>query len=283
VKIFLTIMNLFLYPFKKIYQLLKKIMNILYLLYSKIKEFFMKIINKIKSIRFPKFIIYSKFCEKLKIKLIHNHIVRTIIIFFKYTIRAPLWLNYVKIMRNLIYQSQSRVNNVCIKAMNILVALMGIILVHLFAYFTNNLDNLFIILLLLNESTIVLFDFMKMDDEKENKKYKKKNYKKLQREVKRKSDVTRSSTTFDEEEDEYLIDENKYNRGKKCIVRWIGFIFYWYFSPITRELFDNFFEYWKGNEINEENLPGQKINILRGILNSLMLIVKLLIIVYLTS
>ena len=186
-------------------------------------------------------------------------------------------------MRNLIYQSQSRVNNVCIKAMNILVALMGIILVHLFAYFTNNLDNLFIILLLLNESTIVLFDFMKMDDEKENKKYKKKNYKKLQREVKRKSDVTRSSTTFDEEEDEYLIDENKYNRGKKCIVRWIGFIFYGYFSPSTRELFDNFFEYWKGNEIDEENLPGQKINILRGILNSLMLIVKLLIIVYLTS
>ena len=283
VKIFLTIMNLILYPFKKIYQLLKKIMNILYLLYSKIKEFFLKIINKIKSIRFPKFILYNKFCEKLKIKLIHNHIVRAIIIFFKYTIRAPLWLNYLKIMRNLIYQSQSRVNNVCIKAMNILIALVGIILVHLFAYFTSNLDNLFIILLLLNESTIVLFDFMKMDDEKDNKKYKKKNYKKLQKEIKRKSEYSKSATAFDEEEDEYLIDENKYNRGKKCIVRWIGFIFYWYFSPIARELFDNFVEYWTGNEIDGENLPEQKINILRGLLNSLMLIAKLLIIVYLTS
>jgi hypothetical protein len=258
-------------------------MNILYLLYSKIKEFFIKIINKIKSIRFPKFILYNKFCEKLKIKLIHNHIVRAIIIFFKYTIRAPLWLNYLKIMRNLIYQSQSRVNNVCIKAMNILIALVGIILVHLFAYFTSNLDNLFIILLLLNESTIVLFDFMKMDDEKDNKKYKKKNYKKLQKEIKRKSEYSKSATAFDEEEDEYLIDENKYNRGKKCIVRWIGFIFYWYFSPIARELFDNFIEYWTGNEIDGKNLPEQKINILRGLLNSLMLIAKLLIIVYLTS
>ena len=285
VKIFLTILNIFLYPFKKIYLVLKKIMNLFYLLYLKIKEFIMKIINKIKAIRFPKINTYCKFCERFKQKLVQNHIIRAIIIFFKYTIRAPLWINYLKIMKNLIYQSQLGVNNICIRTMNILITFVGIILVHLFAYFTNNLDNLFIILLLLNESTIVLFDFMKMDDEKDNKKYKQKNYKTtLKKDLKKiNTDLGRSNNTFDEEEDEYLIDENKYKRGKKCIVRWIGFIIYWYFSPIAIELFYNFVEYWKGNEIDDDNIPEKKISILRGIINSLLLIPKLLVIIYLTS
>ena len=284
VKIFLTIMNIFLYPFKKIYQLLKKITNILYLVYLKIKEFFLKIINKIKAIRFPKLNINCKLCDKIKVKLVHNHIIRAIIIFFKYTIRAPLWINYLKLMKNLIYQSQSKINNVCIKAVNIFIALIGIILVHLLAYFTNNLDNLFIILLLLNESTIVLFDFMKMDDEKSNKKYKQKNYKStLQKNKKRKTDFVKANNTFDEEEDEYLIDENKYHRGKKCIVRWIGFIIYWYFSPIVRELLDTFVNYWTNNKKDDVDLHEKNINILRGIINSLILIHKLLVIIYLTS
>ena len=46
---------------------------------------------------------------------------------------------------------------------------MGIFLAHLVAYLTNNLENFFIILLLLNESTIVMIEFMKMDDEKNKK------------------------------------------------------------------------------------------------------------------
>lgn len=285
VKIFLTIMNIILFPFKKIYQIIKKIMNILYLIVVKIKQFFLKIFNKIKAIRLPKLNINFKYFDKIKIKLVHNHIIRTIIIFFKYTIRAPLWINYLKIMKNLIYQSQSKVNNVCLKAVNILIVLIGIILVHLFAYFSNNLDNLFIILLLLNESTIVLFDFMKMDDEKNNKKYKQKIYKNsLIKNNRRKSLEIKTNNTFDEEEDEYLIDLNKYNRGKKCIVRWIGFIIFWYFSPIVKELFYNFIIYWKGDEINNDtNSPEYKISIFRRIINSLLLIPKLLIIIYLTS
>ena len=127
---------------------------------------------------------------------------------------------------------------------------------------------------------------MKMDDEKENKKYKqKKNYKdNNKKNIKKiKTDFGKSNNTFDEEEVEYLIDENKYKRGKKCIIRWIGFIIYWYFSPIARELFYNFVEYWKGNEIDDDNLPEKKISILRGIINSLLLIPKLLVIIYLTS
>ena len=283
VKMISPILNVLLFPFRKVYKILEKFMNLIYLIYVKIKKFFLKIWQKIKQIKFPKLSAYFKFSEKFKIKLLHYQIVRTIIIFFKYTIRAPLWLNYLKLMKNLIYQSQLNVNNACFKAINILITLIGIILVHLFAYFTNNLDNLFIILLLLNESSIVLFDFMKMDDEKKKKKYLLKNYKPTLQKERRKSALMRSNNTFDEEEEEYLIDENKYNRGKKCIIRWIGFIFYWYFSPLAIKLFYNFVAFWKGNEISNENLPEKRINILRGIINSLLLIPKLLVVVYLTS
>ena len=284
VKIIFPILNIILFPFKKLYHILKKIMDIFYLIYLKIKVFFLKIINKIKGIRFPKLNFMFKFFDKIKNKFQHNHLIRAIIIFFKFTIRAPLWINYIKLMKNLIYQSQSKVNNICLKAINILIVLIGIILVHLFGYFTNNLDNLFIILLLLNESTIVLFDFMKMDDEKNNKKYlHKTNKKKLRKDMKRKTEINIRSNTFDEEEEEYLIDENKYKRGKKCIVRWIGFIIYWYFSPVIKELFFSFISRWKRADDNDINLHEKNMSILSGIIRSLMLIPKLLIIIYLTS
>lgn len=279
-KIFLPILNIFLYPFKKIYHLLKKLINILYNIYLKIKEFFMKIFIKIKAIKFPKVNINCKCLDKLKLRLLHSNIIRTMIIFFKYTIRAPLWLNYIKLMKNLIYQSQAKVNNKCIKLINIFITIICIILVHLFGYFTDNLDNLFILLLLLNESTIVLFDFMRMDDEKNNKKYLKKT---STNEKIGKSDFNKNNNTIDEAEDEYLIDLNKYSRGKKCIVRWIGFIIFWYFSPIVKEFIFYYASLWSGNENNDINSPRKKIDILKGIINSLMLITKLLIIVYLTS
>ena len=284
IKIFLTIVNIFLYPFKKIYHLLKKIMNLLYNIYTKIKKFFLKIFHKIKAINLPRIIINCKCWDKMKFRFLNSRITRTIIIFFKYTIRAPLWLNYLKLMKNLLYQSQAKVNNIFIKAINMFIVLICIILVHLFGYFTNNLDNLFILLLLLNESTIVLFDFMKMDDEKKNKKYLKKIVKTKKNSVmeKRRSDANRNNNLINEEEDEYLLDLNKYHRGKKCIVRWIGFIIFWYFSPIVREFLFNCFSHNSGNE-NNDSTSGKNIGILKGIINSLMLISKLLIIVYLTS
>ena len=214
----------------------------------KIKEFFMKIFIKIKAIKFPKVNINCKCLDKLKLRLLHSNIIRTMIIFFKYTIRAPLWLNYIKLMKNLIYQSQAKVNNKCIKLINIFITIICIILVHLFGYFTDNLDNLFILLLLLNESTIVLFDFMRMDDEKNNKKYLKKT---STNEKIGKSDFNKNNNTIDEAEDEYLIDLNKYSRGKKCIVRWIGFIIFWYFSPIVKEFIFYYASLWSGNENND--------------------------------
>lgn len=282
-KIFLTIVNIFLYPFKKVYHLLKKFMNIFHALYLKIKEFFLKIINKIKSLR-TKLNIDCKCLDKIKLKFLHNHIIRGIIIFFKYTIRAPLWINYITLMKNLVYQSQSKVDNICIKVMNIMITLIGIILVHLFGYFTNNLDNLFIIILLLNESTIVLLDFMKMDDDRNNKKYLQKDKKGYKRKyIRRKSEVQKNNNTFEEDEVEYLMDENKYYRGKKCIVRWIGFIIFWYFSPMIKEFIFSYSPRWKSNDNNEDSLPEKNNRILSGIINSLMFIPKLLIIIYLTS
>ena len=284
-KIFLTIVNILLFPFKKIYNIIKKIINIIYVIYLQIKSYFLKILNKIKAIRFPKLNINCKFFDKIKIKLVNNHLIREMIIFFKFTIRAPLWVNYIKIMKNLIYQSQSKVNNICLKVINIIIALIGIISVHIFAYFTSSLANLFIIVLLLNETTIVLFDFMKMDDEKGNKKYLKKEKRELPlKKNRRKSEsLNYNNNTFNEEEEEYFIDENKYKRGKKCIVRWIGFIIFWYFSPLIKELFYNYIHRWKNDEISDNSSQENIINIWRGIVNSLKLIPKLIIIIYLTS
>ena len=65
-------------------------------------------------------------------------------------------------------------------------------------------------------------------------------------------------------------------------MRWIGFIIFWYFSPIVREFLFNCFSHNSGNE-NNDSTSGKNIGILKGIINSLMLISKLLIIVYLTS
>ena len=282
IKIIFPIVNILLFPFNKIYHLLKKIINILYNIYLKIKDFFLKIWNKIKAIKFPKLNINCKCFEKIKIRLLNSEITRTIIIFFKYTIRAPLWINYIKLMNNLIYQSQAKVNNKCIKLINILIVLTCIILVHLFGYYTDNLDNLFILLSLLNESTIVLFDFMRMDDEKNNKKYLRKNSAK-EKIGKTGFNKNKNNKTIDEEEDEYLIDLNKYNRGKKCIVRWIGFIIFWYFSPIVKEYIFYYVSLLSGSENNDINIPRRKIDFLNGIIKSLMLITKLLIIIYLTS
>ena len=75
IKIFLPILNIFLYPFKKIYLLLKKIFSILYNIYLKIKEFFMKIFKKIKAIKFPKININCKCFDKLKLRLLHSGVV----------------------------------------------------------------------------------------------------------------------------------------------------------------------------------------------------------------
>ena len=284
VKIVLSITNLMLWPFKKIYDFIRKIKNLIYLIYLKITLFFMKIVKKIKSIRLPKVNINYKYYYKIKEKISHSRIIRGIIKFFKYTLRAPIFLNYLKLMKNLLYKSQSTVKNKCLKIVNVILTLMGIFLAHLIAFLTNNLENFFIILLLLNESTIVLNDFRKMNEEKNHKKYIYKN--KLKN--KRKTDFGMGNyinqTNSDEDDDEYLKDKKKHHRGKKCVNRWIGFMLFWYFFPMISKYLIEFIKYWEFSknyldyETQEKNV---KNNI--GIVNSLLIIPKLLIVIYLTS
>lgn len=287
VKIFLSIVNIILWPFRKIYQLIKKIMNLIYRIYLKIKEFIIKIIIKIKSIHLPKININCKYFYKIKDKLAHSRIIRTIIKFFKYTLRAPLWINYLKIMRNLIYESQAKVNNICFKIINVILSIMGIFLAHLVAYLTNNLENFFIILLLLNESTIVMIEFMKMDDEKNKKKYLKKHQPKKSVMInnKRKNEfgLIKKKSYDDEDDDEYLIDKKKFRRGKKCIIRWIGFILFWYFYPMIKENIYKFIEYWQYSKDISLEQQEKKIKIWIGVVNSLFIFPKLMIVIYLTS
>ena len=285
VKIILTIINIILWPFKKIYQLIKQFFILIYGIYLKIKEFIIKIFNKIISIHLPKLNINCQYFVKLKNKLFQTKLSKAIIKFFKYTIRAPLWINYLKIMKNLLYESQSKVKNKCIKVVNVIITLMGILLAHFVSYFTSNLANFLIIILLLNESTIVLLELMKMEDEKKNKMYLNKNNvnKIIAENNKRKSeDGIIAKKMFDEIEDEYFNDENKYNRGKKCILRWIGFLLFWYFFPVlSNGIFQSikYLEFTKDIDIDSQE---KNIQIWTGVLTSLLAIAKILIVIYLT-
>ena len=284
-KIFLTIIGIIFWPFIKIYQLIKMFLNLMRYLYLTIKKFLGKIYKKIKSIKFPKIQTYFSCFFKMKYRLLHLKLIKAIINFFKYTVRAPLWINYLKLMKHLLYKSQEKIQNKYFKLMAIIVALMGIILAHLVAYFTKNLEFFFIILLLLNESTIVLIDFMKMDNEKNDKKYIHKN--KMQLQSKRKSAFTfgqyKSTKIIDEEDEDYLLDKKKHKRGKKCITRWIGFIFFWYFFPMIKEYILDFIKYRAHMSNIDFNDQETKIKIWTGVVNSLLFIPKLSIVVYLTS
>ena len=287
VKIFLTIINIIFWPFKKLYQIIKGFWFLMHILFLKLKEIFLRIINKIKAIKLPRMNLHCKYIEKMKNKLLESKIVIITIKIFKYTIRAPLWINYLKLMKNLLYKSQSKANNIFLKTINVIMALIGIFFVHLIGYYTNNLANFIIILLLLNESTVILMDLMKMEDEKNNKKYIKKNIpqehsninkysrKKNVKEIEEK----RNSDYIDEE---YFIDESKYHRGKKCIMRWIRFIIFWYFSPILKENLLNFvkyLEYSKDIDLIEQE---KNIQIWTGVIKYLIGIPKLIEIIYLT-
>ena len=285
VKIILTIINIFLWPFRKLYQINKAFLNLIYIIYIKIKEFCIKIIKKIKSINLPKLNIIYKYLQKIKKRLSQNKVIIIIIELYKFTVRAPLWINYIKLMKNLLYESQAMANNVCFKIINIIMALIAIFLFHLFGYLTHNFFNFLIFLILLNESTIILMDFMKMENEKENKKY----YKKIISEInsnkhnKKKSDVNiLNNIILNEEDEEYSVDEKNYHRGKKCIRRWMGFIIFWYFFPLLKKNVFDFIKYMEYNKDIDLDRQEKNIHLWIRIMNSLLNIPELLIIIYLT-
>ena len=287
VKIFLTIINIILWPFRKVYQIIKEFCFLIYILFLKLKEIFLRFVNKIKGLKLPGINIYYKYIEKIKNKLVESKVVIILIKIYKYTIRAPLWINYLTLMKNLVYKSQSKANNICFKIINIIMALIGIFFVHLIAYFTNNLANFIIILLLLNESTIILMDLMKMEEEKSNKKYFKKiipqKYSnKKENSEKNKENKIEEKKKIDEINEEYFIDEIKYHRGKKCIMRWIGFIIFWYFSPILKENLFNFIKYLEYSKDIDLIEQEKNIQMWTGVIKSLLSIPKLIVLIYLT-
>lgn len=284
IKILLRLLNIILWPFRAIYLLFKKIMNLIYIIYIKIKEIIFRIINKFKSIKFPK-CINCKYCFKIK----NSKLIKAMIKFFKYTVRAPIWINYLKLMKNLLYESQSKVNNKCFKLFNVILALIGIFLAHFIAYLTNNLENFFIILLLLNESTIVLNNFRKMDEEKRTKKLISKNSAKLVDKYngKRKADFGMGDYIqkmhFDEDDEEYLINKKKHHRGKKCLLRWIGFLLFWYFFPMIKKYLCEFIIYWEYTKNIDFESKEKNVKIWTGVINYLLVFPKLFIVTYLTS
>ena len=288
-KIILTILNIIFWPFKKIYQFIKKVIHLMYIIYLKIKGFCIIIINKIKSIALPKLKINCNYYYKIRDKFLKSELVKTIIKFYKYTMRAPLCINYIKLMKNLLYESQKNANNICIKIVKIMMAIITIFFAHLFVYLTSNLANFFLILLILNESAVVLLDFMKMNDEKNNKKYinkkiinKNTNKNKGRKSVHVRERIMKNNFDEDEEEKEYLIDENKYYRGKKCIIRWIGFILFWYCFPILKDHLFNLIKYLEYSKDIDLDSQEKNIKIWKGVINSLLFIPKILIVIYLT-
>ena len=88
--------------------------------------------------------------------------------------------------------------------------------------------------------------------------------------------------TMDEEDEEYLIDEKNYHRGKKCILRWMGFIIFWYFFPLLKNNIFDFIKYMEYNKDIDLDKQEKNIQIWIRIVNSLLDIPKLLIIIYLT-
>ena len=168
--------------------------------------------------------------------------------------------------------------------MHVIMALIAIFFAHLFAYLTNNLANCFIILLLLNESAIVLMDFMKMNDEKDNKKYLDKNILNKSANLRRRKTISADlpKIDYDEDKNEYLIDRGIYYRGKKCVIRWMWFILYWYFFPILKNNLLNLIKYMEYSKDIDLDSQEKNIRIWNGVINSLLVIPKFLIVFYLT-
>ena len=92
-----------------------------------------------------------------------------------------------------------------------------------------------------------------------------------------------SKKNIDEDDEEYLIDKKKHHRGKKCLKRWRGFILFWYFFPMIKGYIFEFIKYREYSKDIDVDLQEKNIKRWIGVVNSLLLLPKLLIVIYLTS
>ena len=90
------------------------------------------------------------------------------------------------------------------------------IIIHAIVIYFFDFENFFIVVLLINESVVILGKFLKMKERKENK-----------LDYTDSDEKSESDSDSDNEREELL-----YKRGKKCLRRWMIFIIYHYLFPI---------------------------------------------------
>ena len=114
-------------------------------------------------------------------------------------------------MKNIITETDEKDReNFFLNMIRIISNFLIMIVIHFVAIFFFEFENFFIVVLLINESFIILGKFLKMKERKENK-----------------LDFSDSEDLNESDSDsEYEREERLFKRGKKCLKRWIVFICY---------------------------------------------------------
>ncbi len=128
-----------------------------------------------------------------------------------------MFLNYIKIMKNIITETDEKDReNYFLNILRIISNFLIMIIIHAIVIFFFEFENFFIVVLLINESVVILGKFLKMKERKENK-----------LDYTDSDEKSESDSDSDNEREELL-----YKRGKKCLRRWMIFIIYHYLFPI---------------------------------------------------
>ena len=116
-------------------------------------------------------------------------------------------------MKNIITETDEKDReNFFLNMIRIISNFLIMIVIHFVAIFFFEFENFFIVVLLINESFIILGKFLKMKERKENK-----------------LDFSDSEDLNESDSDsEYEREERLFKRGKKCLKRWIVYIIYHY-------------------------------------------------------
>jgi len=128
-----------------------------------------------------------------------------------------MFLNYIKIMKNIITETDEKDReNYFLNILRIISNFLIMFIIHVIVIFFFDFENFFIVVLLINESVIILGKFLKMKERKENK-----------LDYSDSEEQSEIDSDSDNEREEML-----YKKGKKCIRRWMIFIIYHYLFPI---------------------------------------------------
>ncbi len=120
-------------------------------------------------------------------------------------------------MKNIITETDEKDReNYFLNILRIISNFLIMIIIHAIVIYFFDFENFFIVVLLINESVVILGKFLKMKERKENK-----------LDYTDSDEKSESDSDSDNEREELL-----YKRGKKCLRRWMIFIIYHYLFPI---------------------------------------------------